>query len=250
MNHSENDITLVEKYFDAELNDSEKKLFTDRVDNDENFRSLVEEERVLIGAIRYQGIGDNLQYLKALESSIQDQQKFSISRISRNWYYVAAAAVIGILLLSKVMVSTFSPTPDQLFQAYFAPYPNMFEPTVRGNDNASLSPKTEAFQAYEQRDYARAVVLFNELRVTKEEAGVLLLLGNANLILGDIEAAKENFTTLNKEFDELDMQAKWYLSLCFLKSGDMKQAKAILKELGDTEISYATRARELLKKVN
>jgi hypothetical protein len=35
-----------------------------------------------------------------------------------------------------------------------------------------------------------------------------------------------------------------------LKSGDMKQAKAILKELGDTEISYATRARELLKKVN
>jgi hypothetical protein len=68
--------------------------------------------------------------------------------------------------------------------------------------------------------------------------------------LGDIEAAKENFTTLNKEFDELDMQAKWYLSLCFLKSGDMKQAKAILKELGDTEISYATRARELLKKVN
>jgi Tfp pilus assembly protein PilF len=126
----------------------------------------------------------------------------------------------------------------------------MFEPTVRGNDNASLSPRTEAFQAYEQRDYARAVVLFNELRVTKEEAGVLLLLGNANLILGDIEAAKENFTTLNKEFDELDMQAKWYLSLCFLKSGDMKQAKAILKELGDTEISYATRARELLKKVN
>jgi tetratricopeptide (TPR) repeat protein len=205
---------------------------------------------VLIGAIRHEGTKDNLQYLKALESSLQDQKKFSVSHISRNWYYAAAAAVVGIILLSRVMVSTFSPTPDQLFQAYFTPYPNMFEPTVRGNDNAPLSRRTEAFQAYEQRDYSKAVTLFSELRAIKEEAAVLLLLGNANLILGDIEAAKENFTTLNKDFDELDMQAKWYLSLCFLKSGDMQQAKAILKELGDTEISYATRARELLKKVN
>ena len=46
------------------------------------------------------------------------------------------------------------------------------------------------------------------------------------------------------------MQAKWYLSLCYLKSGETEKAQAILKELGATEISYATKARELLEKVN
>ena len=79
---------------------------------------------------------------------------------------------------------------------------------------------------------------------------MLLLLGNSNLILGNLEEAKANFITLNQDFDDLDMQAKWYLSLCYLKSGETEKAQTILKELGATEISYATKARELLEKVN
>jgi tetratricopeptide (TPR) repeat protein len=92
-------------------------------------------------------------------------------------------------------------------------------------------------------------MLFSELLIKEQEPGILLLLGNANLILGNTDDAMKNFGILSKEFDELDMQAKWYLSLCYLKRGDIDQAKKMLKELGETEISYAERARELLKKV-
>jgi len=249
MNHSEADITLVEKYFDAELNDAELKNFTMRMESDENFKSLVEQEKVLIAAIRYEGAVSSLKYLEDLESKLQKETPLSLSSGSRKLYYYAAAAVVGITIAAAVFMNTLKDNPEELFQAYFTPYPNMFEAATRSNESVE-SKRTDAFRAYERGDYQEAASLFKDLLKDNNEAGMLLLLGNSNLILGNIKEAKENFIALNKDFDELDMQAKWYLSLCYLKSGETEKARAILKELGDTEISYATKARELLEKVN
>ena len=248
MNHSEADIALVEKYFDSELNDAELKNFTLRMESDENFKSLVEQEKVLISAIRYEGAVSSLKYLEDLELKLQKETPILLSSGSTKWYYYAAAAAVGIIVVAAVFMNTFKDRPDELFQAYFTPYPNMFEPTTRSNESVD-SKRKEAFQAYERGDYQKAAALFKDLLSDNKEAGMMLLLGNSNLILGHVDEAKENFITLNKDFDELDMQAKWYLSLCYLKSGETEKARAILNELGDTEVSYATKARELLEKV-
>lgn len=248
MNHSETDIALVEKYFEAELSESELEQITMRIESDENFKMLVEQEKALIGAIRHQGLQENLQYLKTLEANIHENIQLKPNSPVKKWYYLAAAATVGIVIVGKILLTSLSESPDKLFEAYFTPYPNMFEPTLRGTSTATQ--RTEAFQAYEQKDYQKAAVLFKELLKTNKEPGILLLLGNSNLILGNIEEAKENFTTLNQDFDELDMPSKWFLSLCYLKSGDVEHARKILKELGETEVSYATKAKELLEKVN
>jgi hypothetical protein len=246
MNQPLNDIALVEKYFDEELSNSERDNFNLRMQTDQNFKSLVEQEKILINAIRHHGMREDLQFLKRLEETLDDKKTVRFNGNSRKWYYVAAAAVIAFVIMAKVF---YTPTPssDELFQAYFKPYPNLFEPTVRGD--VKTTSRTEAFQAYERGDHAQAVVLFNDLLKLKKEPGILLLLGNSNLILGNIEEAKDNFITLNSDFDELDIQSKWFLSLCYLKSGDIERASSILKELGNTEISYATKAKELLEKV-
>jgi tetratricopeptide (TPR) repeat protein len=246
MNQSETDIELIEKYFDAELNKNEQNAFIERINVDAGFQRLVQQERALINAIRYEGISKDLRYLKKVESSLQSPNQ---QTAHRKWYYLAAAAIIGIVALAIFILPTFRPSSDQLFQAYFVPYPNMFEPTLRDNRQPTNDPRTAAFKAYEEQDYQRAAMLFSELLIKEQEPGILLLLGNANLILGNTDDAMKNFGILSKEFDELDMQAKWYLSLCYLKRGDIDQAKKMLKELGETEISYAERARELLKKV-
>jgi hypothetical protein len=67
--------------------------------------------------------------------------------------------------------------------------------------------------------------------------------------LNNIEKAKDNFITLSQDYDDLDLQAKWYLSLCYLKNNETEKAKEILEELGETDITYAIKARELLKEV-
>ncbi|MEJ7646658.1 MAG: hypothetical protein WKF87_18825 [Chryseolinea sp.] len=246
MNYPENDITLVEKYFDEMLNNAERKDFDRRMQTDQNFKMLVEREQVLINSIRMHGVQEDLQFLKKLEETLNDKKTVTLNPSSKRWYYVAAAAVIAFLIVAKVFY-TPAPSPEELFHAYFKPYPNLFEPTVRGE--ATATSRTEAFKAYEQGDYERAATLFSNLLKTEKEPGILLLLGNSNLILGNIEEAKNNFITLNSDFDELDIQSKWFLSLCYLKSGDMERAKPILAELGNTEISYAAKAKELLEKV-
>lgn len=246
MNHSETDISLVEKYFDEELSDFEKENFTHRLANDPNFKSFVDEEKALIRAIRYQGLKCDLSFLKSLEVEIHKSTKKTESA-SKIWYY-AAAALVGILIMAKIFLFPPAETPDQLFEAYFKPYPNVFEPTVRGTDVTNT--RKEAFQAYEQGDYQTAVTLFKEILQTSNEPGVLLLLGNANLILGNVDEATENFITLSNDFDELDLQAKWFLGLCYLKGGDVEHMTKILQELGETEISYAEKAKELLEKIN
>ena len=76
------------------------------------------------------------------------------------------------------------------------------------------------------------------------------MLGNTNLMLGQVTEAKENFVTLINDFDDMDLQAKWYLSLCYLKSDDRENARKMLRELGQTEISYASKAKELLEKID
>jgi TolA-binding protein len=248
MKPTEKDIALLERYFDAELNDEEKKYFASRVEQDKDFSALVQREKIIIGAIRNQGLLDNLSYLKSIEEKIEGNHSIPFHSNLKTWHYYSAAAVIVLLIAVKFLLPSQQETPEQLFTSYFKAYPNVFEPTVRGTDLATK--RTEAFQAYEQGDYQKASDLFTTLLNEKRESEVLFLLGNTNLMLGRVEEAQKNFVTLIEEFDDLDLLAKWYLSLSYLKSGDKDNARKILRELGETEISYASKAKELLEKVD
>jgi TolA-binding protein len=247
MKSTDYDITLMEKYFDSNLSAEEMEMFSSRLQNDAVFKSLVEREKIIIGAIRNQGLVDNLNYLKSIEEKIQgNHAQASFTRV-KTWYYYAAAAVVMLLIAVKVLLPSHANT-DELFAAYFTPYPNAFEPITRGSDIATK--RAEAFQAYEQKKYQEAAVLFKALVAEKKEPETLFLLGNTNLMLGEVAEATGNFTTLINDFDDLDLQAKWFLSLCYLKSGDRDNARNILKELGETENSYASKAKELLEKIS
>ena len=247
MKSTEHDITLMERYFDSELSVEELATFSARLQHDEIFRSLVEREKIIIGAIRNQGLLDNLHYLKSVEEKIQGNHAHHFTTSIKKWYYYAAAAVVVLLIAVKMLLPAHQ-TTDDLFAEYFTPYPNVFEPTVRGTD--LTTKRTAAFQAYEKKNYHQAALLFNELLATKKESEILFLLGNTNLMLGQVTEAKGNFVTLINDFDDMDLQAKWYLSLCYLKSDDRENARKMLKELGESEISYASKAKELLEKVD
>jgi TolA-binding protein len=247
MKPTEKDIALVERYFDAELNSEELMHFNSKVEQDETFKALFEREKIIIGAIRNQGLIDNLQYLKSIEEKIQGNQAHPSRLGNRTWWYYAAAAVVALLVAVTFLLNP-QQSSDELFANYFAPYPNVFEPAVRGT--GLKNDRTEAFQAYEQKDYQAAAAGFETLLSKKKEPGMMLLLGNSNLMLGNTAEAQQNFITLINEYDELDLQAKWFLSLSYLKSGDKESARKILRELGETEVSYASKAKELLEKVD
>jgi hypothetical protein len=209
------------------------------------------EQQQLISGIRYSHLQHKLEQLRALEVTLPEielnTQKGKQIFLQRYWKPLAAvAASISIIVISFIFLNR-PDDPAELYASYFEPYPNIFEPIVRG-DNDVVNKRSTAFQAYESGNYAQAASLFSELLQEKKEPGMLLLLGNANLMLNNTKEARNNFITLINDFEEYDLQGKWYLGLSYLKEGDVKSAQLIMRELSNSEYSYAGKAKELLKK--
>lgn len=244
---TENDIDLVERYFDNELSETETLTLNERLKTDLDFRHMFEQEKALIGSIRASGLRRDLQHLRDVEKEIDRNRSEGTPSMIRPWYYAAAAALV-ILVVATVFLMPARETPEQLFQAYFQPVTNAFETSKRGASESSERPA--AYQYYDAKNYPMAAEMFGELLAENQEPEALLLSANANLAIGNTDVARENLLVLIRDFDEMDMPAKWYLSLCYLKQGDTDKAKAVLEELGQTEVFYTRKAKELLKKVD
>lgn len=250
MNQATNDIDLIERYFDNLLSTPEADQLKSRLSIEPDLKKLFDQENLLVNTIRYQAASNNLAYLKQLEQSLGNSSK---SHFRSYWFYYAAASII-LFIMAGMFIFKMEQEPADLYAAYFEPYPNIFEPTLRGSGSLvprhAANPRAEAFQAYEAGDYEKAIELFSTLLQQKEEPELLLLCGNANLALNRTAAATQNFNNLIARYDHLDMQGKWFLSLCYLKEGKTDEARQLLEQLGNTEISYAIKAKELLKKVD
>lgn len=246
------DTDLIHRYLERSLSDHEKEIFEERLKKEPLLKTMYQEHHHLIKGIRYSHLEGKLEQLRILETTLPSLKNKEINlnefSLQRYWKPLAVAASIALVVVT-VAIWNQGDDPVQLYTSYFEPYPNIFEPIVR-DGNEATSKRTVAFQAYEAGDYQTASLLFKELLSEKKEPGMLLLQGNANLILGNTTEARNNFITLINEFEEYDIQGKWYLGLSYLKEGDMKSAQLILRELSDTEYSYAGKAKELLKQVD
>ncbi len=244
MKHTLHDIELIERYFDNNLTETENDQMQDRLNKDMEFQKLFTQEKLLINTIRSQAAQKNLNYLKEIEHSFNQP---TLRYFKENWYYFAAAACIALIAL-VVIWPQHKDTPEDLYAAYFKPHPNVFEPSLRSTGD--VTARKQAFQAYEQGDYQRASLLLSALIKENKEPGMLMLLGNSNLVLGKTAESKQNFMDLITNYDDLDLQAKWYLSLCYLRNGEIEPTRKLLKEIVNTDFEYSSKADELLKKLD
>ena len=173
MNHAEKDIELIERYFDDGLSAYETETFERRMHTDDAFRSLVEQEKYIIGAIRIQGLKDGLGQLMRLESGLADPQADKVVPTYRRWYILAAAVIALIIVARFALMPTV--TTQGLYESNFRPYLNVFEPTLRGGSR--VSDRAEAFKAYDKKDYPLAAVLFRAILQQGSDPEALLLFG-------------------------------------------------------------------------
>ena len=238
------DIEWIERYLDRSLTREEKLWMEKRLEEEPDLKSKYHDHKQLIEGIRYAHIQNKLEQLRVLETSLPPISVKKVAKEIPFWKPIAIAASIT-LLITVYYFANLAPAPQELFASRYQPYPNVFEPTMRGTSKMQ-DKRAHAFGAYDQGDYATAAQLFNELLATDKEPGMLLLLGNSNLSLGKIEDAQNNFLELIANFDELDAQAKWYLALSYLKQGQSEKANLILQELSDPQVTYSKKAKELL----
>lgn len=243
MKHSLHDIELIERYFDHDLSGEERVMLEARLINDPGLKKMFEHEKLLVNTIRYGAAQADLAFLREREKEMTSHER---GIFGRRWYFLAAAASVAILIL-VVFVPSWDESATDLYEAYVNPYPNVFESNTRAR--ADVSDRSEAFRAYDQGDYERASVLFTNLiseNPANKDAGVLMLLGNSNLMIGKTDVAQANFTDLLVNYDEYDTEAKWYLGLVHLRKGDEKDARKYFEEVAATEGVFSEKATRIL----
>src|SRR5918993_5141001 len=96
------DITLVEKYFDNELTETESAEFNARLDADDSFKQLVAQEKILIQGVRLEGLNRDLRFLKTLEKGLTEKTEPVWNH--KTWYAIAASISIVVTVAAALLL--------------------------------------------------------------------------------------------------------------------------------------------------
>lgn len=141
-----------------------------------------------------------------------------------------------------------APTNDELFKEYFTPFVNAIQP-VKG-DEISENITTQAFVAYETKEYAKAENLFFKIYRTEKKSFALFYAAMSQMAQDKTEQARTMLKVyLNYPNESFTTQAHWYMALTYLKEGKREDAIRKLKKIVADNADYKIKAAELLQKI-
>jgi tetratricopeptide (TPR) repeat protein len=244
---SEDDINLIDNYLDDNLRQEEKALFELKM-NEKYF-----SDELKLRASIVKGIKEfNRNELKAeLSGYLSDRVKIKSKNRSKSINYLSIAAAIVIFLVSSLWILLHNKnrdTPDEIFAAYYKPYPVAIT-TRSGQEN--LIP---AFEKYQENHYKEAVVLLE--RISSEEKKnvgnpfLQLIMGNCYLKMDRFDKATIAFQNVIDSNDlVLKQHAEWYMALTLLKSNRVGESLAILDQIKAARSIYSKNAESLIKRI-
>ncbi|WP_109301497.1 tol-pal system YbgF family protein [Aquimarina sp. AU474] len=236
---------LISKYIQNSLNSEEQLEFERLLNSDVEFKKELDFHITLKKVTEENDDEDFRSFLSEIESNPEP----IVEKNGAKWWYLAAS-IIAILGLTYFFTNRVSPSNEELFVQYFEPYRNVTQPIVRGETTENL--KTTAFNSYENAKFEKALTLFDQILLDKEESIILFYKANVLLQLDRTEMAipiLEKDTALTDSFSE---KRYWYLALAYLKVNNPKKTEITLERLLNIPNSEYKKAeaKELLEKLN
>ncbi|MEZ4848731.1 MAG: hypothetical protein R3B93_08960 [Bacteroidia bacterium] len=233
------DHQYISQYLAGALSASDKKAFEQRISNDPELANMVElykgTDLLLKEAYLHQEIGGILEGLEPPEEE-EEIESESVGNLKQgrfsSWYWGIAASLV-LLVGVGIWYMLRPPLNERVFEEYFEVY-LVGGPTRKDNDKQDYSFFVAGWQYYETKRYEVAVEEFE--KVSAES----ILFGRAEFFRGvsllGLKRYKEAEEILTKIVDDessaLNIQAKWYLGLAYLGSGDVERARQLFEELG------------------
>ena len=272
-----NDRFLIEKHLDNALNDAEKNLFNQRLE-DADFKQEVVLYEQAVQAVHRLG-DDKIKAMlvkeqqklekKALKTVAEAPHAFGLINQYKALKVVFTsqkmALAASFLLLVSVglwfLMGQNSPKingNEQVFNDVFEPHPNLTyldsrSATTRKIDEKSveeLSNLRKAFISYDGEEYSKALLFFDSPEVSQTFSNDSLNLYKAVcfLALNKPDQALISLKTVeNTPNSALREASQWYLALTYLKINDVPKAKEILISIQHrAENGYAKKASKLL----
>lgn len=252
------DIKIIEKFLDGDMTREEKSAFEERCKSDTSFNRMLKEMNTLIEGIKnsasHTTFGEKVDRLKLVEElhRIEMLKEMAspvkiIPLYQKTWAIATAASLILAAALTFYFVRERTPHNEKLYISYFEVFDSPGNGLTRGSNSVTL--KTQAYEAYDNGNYAEAAKLFEQILQEKEDPIVQLCLGNAYLSQNDPVRAEKVFNDMLDKHTELITQAKWYLALTYLRQNKIERTKATLWEISKSG-TYGEKARKLLNELD
>lgn len=229
----------IDRYVNDQMNEEERIEFEQRMREHVDLAESVHMHRDVLMGIEYYFLKDLKQ---DLIKSDQQKPKNTIR------HYLAIAATI--LLLAGVGITYYflnaGESSDDLFIAYFEPYPNIVAPVTRSSENSSYK---EVMQLYEAQEYTEVIPKLNALiKNNPERLELVFYRGISYLGISQPERAAADFKAVIRAGENTFAEPSyWYLGLSQLKMDKTEEAKESFQKLKEVNGALAKRARKILE---
>ena len=169
--------------------------------------------------------------------------KLNVMRIGK---WIAAASIILLMGLGGVNIylNNTGSLENRLYAQYYEPLNKI--------QKYSSSTFIEAKKQFENKEYEIALMLLNEpSKSITSESEKILYQGFILMELKRYDEAIEKFKHLQNinDFEFIKPINNWYLSLCYLKTGENEKIIEQLVKIDDVNGGFYKEAKELLKKL-
>jgi tetratricopeptide (TPR) repeat protein len=160
---------------------------------------------------------------------------------------LAVAATVSIIVAVGIVPSGMD--GDRLFDRYYKPI-EASDYTQRGGSNVLYRDIASGINNYMDGDYRQSIDQFNQLASDPAfQPEVYLFTALSYMELGEYRYAKNILEPAMDVSNRYLPETMWYLSLCYLKTGEVDKAVTLLGRLENYDGLYKEDARTLRKKL-
>jgi len=245
MGGKENKYDQIEKYLAKEMKGDELFDFEQELKKNTKLEKEVALHNEIAQAITEK---DVIEFRNLVQSTLKNKTSNTKKVFSIKWRYISIAATILIILVIGMVVmypNLFQKKPaEQLYITYYEPYQDL----ITGRSNEINDKNTGlALMYYNRQEYHKVIEQLNNVDISNKPL-LQLYAGISYLTINDVKKAHITFENISKGNNLFQIEALWYNALTYLKEGDIKKSKLMLKEIIATSgnSDYAQKARRLL----
>ena len=237
------DIALIEAYIDRDLSDEQKENFQERLNNSEAFRREVILQETVVRSI----YKEKRNALKKELKNWADQPEVK-KRAKKQKRTPMIRLCVGIAASILAAISLFfmqnQHNGAHLYASHYISYPS--HANVRSNINTTYE---EAVNLYAIDDFTEAEKAFESLLAEEDNTSYRLYLANCYMKNEKWDKAEQSLLQVVNSGAELVHEAKWFLSLVYIKKNDLNTSKTLLEEVSADHKIYSSSASDLLKEM-
>jgi tetratricopeptide (TPR) repeat protein len=246
MELTDNDLILINNYFNQMLAETDANAFEKRLKTDAAFSKAVNEYQATAAILNTVREREQKAFLSAINATIPPfEMEKPVRRLNYRWWAMAATGLVLISVGLWFFRGNTEGSLKSVAKDYFEPYPALG--ITRGDEAKDVT--NDALRTYAVNDFKQAIPLLEKSFQLNKDSVFLFYKSIAYLGNGQSAEAAPILNSLQNS-DKVPIESvEWYLALAYIDLKQKEKALILLKKAANTEGGYQTKAKELLGKL-